>query len=420
MTERRPLHVLFATHIYWPEDFGGGPWMHEIARGLVARGHRVTVLTTFPNYPAGVVAEGYRGRFFMRERHEGVDIVRTWIHAVPRTEPMGRRALGLLSCTATRVAGALAPRGVDVLMGFSAMPMALADGLIARALQRVPYLMTVQDVFGDSIRAAGFVRSETALRLLDAAEMMGYRAATHISVIGEVFLRNLVRKGVPREKISIVPNSTTSGLTQPVPRDNAFRAGLDIGGDFLVLYSGNMGQFCDLDTLVDAAALLAGEPGYRFLLVGEGLRKAAAQERARGLPNVTFLPLQPGSVFPQVLAAADACVVSLNSDCTEVAVPSKVFSFMAAGRPILAVMEEGNDLARLVRDEGLGACARPGDPRALADEIRKMRQEPGLAEARGRTARDLFLRDYSMDACVQKYEDLLVRVARDGGRAKGR
>jgi colanic acid biosynthesis glycosyl transferase WcaI len=414
------MRILIVSQYYWPEPFGAGVWLHEMTRFLVAQGHRVTVLTAFPNHPDGIIHPAYRGRVFQREHHEGVNIVRTWIYAVPRTEMIRRRSLSYLSFALTCLPGSLAIGHPDVVLGLTPpLPMALSAWLIARS-RRVPFLLNVQDVFPEAAVAAGLLRTGPTVHFLEAVERFLYRHADHITVISEVFRRNLLAKEVSPAKLTVIPNWADAGFITPQPKQNEFRQRLGLRDEFVILYSGNMGYVCDLDTILDAAALLRDDPAIQFVLVGDGARKGPAQERARelGLTNVRFLPLQPREEFPQVLAAADACLVTLAKDNAQASVPGKTYSIMAAGRPVLAVVEPVNDVHQLVVQESLGASVRPGDAHGLAEAIRTLKADQALAEACGRRARAIFEQRFTIEACVGQYERLMLEMLEKHGQGR--
>ena len=334
---------------------------------------------------------------------------------MPRTKPLWCRCFTVLSFFLTALLGSMTIDKPDLVLGFSPLPMGLSACIIS-LWHRVPFLFDIQDVFPDSAVSAGLIRSPRLARFLEASEKRLYRHSDHIAIIGEVFRQKLIARGVPESKVTVIPNWADANFIVPAPKHNAFRRSLGLKDEFLVLYSGNMGYACDLDTVLDAAALVKDDSGIQFLLVGEGARKADAEEKARALKlhNIRFLPFQPRNEFPQVLAAADACLVTLNKKSAEFSLPGKVYSMMAAGRPILAVMEPINDIYPMVEREKLGAAVRPGDAEALASAIRTMKASPTETQAAGQRARKFMEQHFTVEACVGQFEKLMCEMVARG------
>jgi colanic acid biosynthesis glycosyl transferase WcaI len=198
----------------------------------------------------------------------------------------------------------------------------------------------------------------------------------------------------------------------PLAKDNPFSRAHGLAQAFVVTYAGNMGPAQGLDTILDAAALLAGEPGIRFLLVGEGSQharlKAAAQER--GLANVLVLGHQPYDLVPQIYAASDLCVVPLAGQAAGDAIPSKVYRIMACERPVLACAEPDSDLGELVTRAGCGLVVPPGSAAGLAQAVRDAIRDPQAGAGMGRAGRAHVLAQYSRAAVSAQYEGLIREV----------
>jgi colanic acid biosynthesis glycosyl transferase WcaI len=237
-----------------------------------------------------------------------------------------------------------------------------------------------------------------------------------VTAIGEGMRRRIVAKAVPAEKVRLIPNFVDVDYMLPLPKDNAFGRQHGLVGSFVVTYAGNMGPVQGLHTILEAAALLAGEPGLLFVLVGEGSDQAhlRAAARDRDLANVMVLPHQPYELVPQIYAASDFCVVPLASRAGADAIPSKVYRIMACERAVLACTDADSDLGELVRAAGCGLVVPHGSADKLAEAVLEAKRSPLAAAAMGRAGRAHVLAHYSRAAVSALYEGLIREAA---GRA---
>jgi colanic acid biosynthesis glycosyl transferase WcaI len=405
------LHVQIIAQYFKPETVGSGVWIHQLATDLVGLGHQVSVVTSFPNYPERVVFEGYRGRMFMRERMDGVDIVRTYIYASP-DEGMLSRTLNFGSfCASAAIGGLFAPKPDVIYCVMPPMPLGVSAEFLG-FLKSAPVVVNVQDIYPDIAVAVGVLRNPTAIRFFKWMERSIYRHAASIVVIADGFKENIERKGVPEEKIHVVPNWADPDEILPGPKSNAFREELGVKDRFTLSYSGSLSFNTDLDSVLGAAELLADEP-FSFVIVGDGVKKAELMRRAEKmrLDNVQFHPFQPLEMYPQVLAAADMNLVTLNRQAATSSVPSKMFKMMASESPVLAITMQGNEVHRLVQDAQCGLIVPPEDPVKLAEALRYAASNSKEMERMGVNARRYLVENHSRQDCVRRIEAVLEKAA---------
>jgi len=406
------MHVLLVTQYFKPESFGSPIWIYQLAVDLINMGHQVTVLTAFPNYPDRLIFEGYRGKFFMRERLDGVDVIRTYIYASPN-KALWSRALNFGSFCVSAALGGLVAQKPDVI--YCIMPP-LPLGLSAEFLglvKRTPVVVNVQDIYPDIAINLGFLRGRVTIRFFQLMERLIYHLAEAVIVISEGFKKNLLAKGVPAQKIQIVSNWADPYFIRPGPKDNPFRHRLNVGDRFTVIYSGSISHNSSLESVIDAAELLQNEP-FVFVIVGGGALKSDLERRAKDkhLDNVFFLPFQPLEEYPQVLAAADMNLVSLNTKAATLSVPSKVFKMMASGRPILAITPTGNELHRLITEANCGMCVPPDEPLSVVEALRYAIVHRDDLDRMGANARCYLEEHFSREKCVKQIEAILVQVSK--------
>jgi colanic acid biosynthesis glycosyl transferase WcaI len=402
------MKVLLISQYFWPESFGAGVWVLEMAEWLTRYGHEVTVLTGFPNHPQGRIFPEYRGRSFQSETYHGIKIIRTWLYAAPRTQGLLRRVLSQASFAATSLFGGLSTGKQDVVFCLSPpLPISFSAWLISR-LRSAPMVLSVQDVEPDRSISLGLFKNKLLIRALKWMERFAYVQSHRVCVLSEGMRNAILAKGVPAAKIRLTPNWANGDHIRPLTESESFRRELQLDGQFVVLYSGNMGYTMhDLDTVVEAARLLVSEYDIHFVLAGDGVRRAPAFEKAEGLPNVHFLPIQPLERYPQLLATGDIGLVLLAPEASQASVPSKIYSIMAAGRAVVAVCDANTDTACLVRSAGCGAHVPPGNAERLARLIRGYRDERERSRVEGLRARAYFEQHFTPDACIATYEAVL-------------
>jgi colanic acid biosynthesis glycosyl transferase WcaI len=414
---RRPLRILLLIIQFPPDTNSAGLLMADLCRGLRDRGHQVSVLTTFPHFEQFRVWDQYRGRLFERDRQDGLEVLRLWVYASGQKQKMLHRLASYLSfCLGATLALLLRGRRYDVVLCTNGSFFTGLAAAIGGFVYRTPFVYNVQDLYPEAPVAAGQLTSRRAVAILERLERWMYRAAAQVSVIAPSFRDNLLRKGVPAAKVSVIPNFVDADFIRPLPRDNAWSREQGLSGRFVVSYAGSIGYVFDFDTLLEAAALLRGEPALVFLIVGEGAARPAAEAKARalGLTNVRFLPFQPRDQLPWLRAASDVQLALYRPGAGRYSLPSKVYEIMASGRALVASADADTDLRRLVEQTEAGLCLEPADPRALADGLLNLYRDPARRAALGANGRRAAEAAFSRAAVVNQYEALLERLAAGG------
>lgn len=361
----RSLRVALVTQYWPPEAHGALP--AAFAQELSARGHAVTVVTTFPNHPTGRVFPGWRQRLRHVERHGAVSVRR-----VPSLPYHGRSAIGRIvsycsfAVSALLATGAL--RRADAVHVHCAQPTAAVPALVWRRLFGTPVVLHVQDVWPESVTDSGMVgqgaRSVVTHRLLTVLLRGLYRRAAAVLAISSGAARLLVDRGADPEAVAVCRNPSATNDVEPATPPGT-------PGRTTVVYAGSLGAAQGLEALVEAAARCRDLDGLRVVLVGDGTHRPALQRLVRtlGASNVSFRPAVPRTEMPAVHAAADFEVVTLaDAPLSEVTVPSKFQDAMAFGVPVIAAVS--GDTSELVRASGAGLTVAPGDVTGLAAALR--------------------------------------------------
>jgi colanic acid biosynthesis glycosyl transferase WcaI len=274
---------------------------------------------------------------------------------------------------------------------------------------RAPFVYNVQEIYPDVAVHLGALRNPFLIRRMLALEQFVYRKAAVLTTISEGMRQRLLSKGVPAEKIHLIPNFVDVAEFEPLFKDNEFSRTRGLHDKFVVSYAGNMGKPQGLETLIQAAHCLRDEPGLHFLLMGDGseresLRRLAARLQLR---NLTLLPYQPYSLMAQVYATSDLSFVSQAPGTSSDGIPSKVYRIMACARAVLAMSDPDSDLAYIVKESGAGTVTPPGNAVALAEVIREAARSANEWRDQGAKGR-AFVVAFNSRTCVsERYINLI-------------
>ena len=405
------LHILFISDNFPPEINAPASRTFEHCRYWVKAGHKVTVITCFPNFPSGKIHEGYSNRLYQIETIDGISVVRVWTF-IASNEGFWRRIIDYLSFMIAAVVAACFQKRPDVIVGTSPQFFAICAARAVSILRRRPWILELRDLWPESIRAVGALRNSIVLRLLERLEMHLYRKADHIIVVAQSFVRILTERGVDGGKISVVTNGVDNLSLEP-RNGGVLRQELGLEQKFVVGYIGTLGMAHALETVIDAASIAAVELEMRdihFVFVGDGARKSSLIDEAttRQLSNITFLPSVPRKVAMEYLSMLDASIVHLkNTELFEAVIPSKIFECMAMGIPIL--MGVRGEALDIVEQAGAGIAFEPENSIQLAGAIRHLRDNPFARESlgnAGRTAAPGFDRGRLAKLMLEKIEQV--------------
>lgn len=404
------MKILILSINYWPELTGIGAFTTYRAEYLAAAGHEVEICTTFPYYPDWKVPASYKGRLASREQHNGVSVFRSYAY-IPNPVTALRRVFHEGSFIASSLIRAIFRKRPDVLLVVSP-PLGLAvPALLLSRIWRVPYIFDVEDLQPDSAADLGML-PKWAVGLLYGLERLAYRNAASITTLTPSMRQRIVGKGIAEERVELVEprmDDTLADLCSSEGR--AFRRRYNLGDKFLITYSGNMGVKQGLGVVLDAAALNRSDRSTLFLLVGGGADHDRLQRRAAelNLSNVRFLPLLEQEDFRGLAAASGICLVTQQRSVSEVAFPSKVVTYMAAARPIIASVNPDSEVAQVIRESGAGKVVRAEDAEALLSAILDLRQND--LQGLGRAGREYARRRWDASRVLRHLEQSLAAVA---------
>jgi colanic acid biosynthesis glycosyl transferase WcaI len=406
------MHILLFNEYYPPDTSATAKMAARVAETL-ARRHKVTVVAGRPSYDPD---EFYPFTFLRRDTRNGVVVERVGSTAYPRHQ-MIRRVSNYLTYLALAVPRAIA-LSPDIVLAMTDPPVAgIAGAFVARRLGR-PIVYNIRDMYPDMAVGGDIVRPGVWVNRWEKMHRRALKQAARVIVLGDDMRDRILAKGVAPERVIVVRDGTSFPTSAPERNDPVVQE-LRCGFQFVVLHAGNLGFYGAWDTLLKAAEILSNE-NTGLVFIGGGANRAAVEASAANSANVRFFPFRPVEQVPHVMMAGDLHIVTVRRGLEGVVVPSKLYSILAAGRPVLAVAAASSDAARIVVESGCGLAADPDDSTAVAAAIRELRTNPSRLAEMGRRAQET-AKKYATVNELERFTEIVEEAAgeRNGGRHLG-
>lgn len=401
------MKILIVSQYFWPEEFR----VNDLAIDLVEKGNEVTVLTGNPNYPKGKFYQGY-GLKFSTDYYHGVKIYRVPI--IPRGSASSiRLALNYLSFAFNGSLFALFYRKkFDVSLVFAISPITAAfPALVHKSLYKSKVNLWVQDLWPESVSAAGKMNSSFATRYLTKMVKWIYKSSDKVLVQSESFFPSVEEKGATKKQLRYVPNwaedlfCNASNISETKYEDI-------IAKGFIVMFAGNIGEAQDFDSIIKAALLTKHVSEIKWVIVGDGRKRSWVDNEVirLGLQQTVFLlgryPLED---MPSFFIHADIMLLSLkDEDIFSMTIPAKVQSYMAFGKPIVGMLNGIG--AKVIREADCGYIANAADYKSLANNIiHAYKQEPKILSEKGINGKNYYIQNFSkkviIDNLIQIFQE---------------
>ncbi len=411
------MKLLILTPYFPPEVGAPQTRLYELAVRLVRRGHDVTVLTGFPNYPSGVIPEAYRGKVRMDEQMDGIRVVRTWIYATPN-KGFYRRILNHLSYMVSSAWTGLGLERHDLMLVESPPLFDGLAGVFLRALKRTPSAFYIADLWPQSAVELGMLRQPLLVKIAEGIERFIYRYSDRLLAVTRGIKDTLHAAG--HHHVFFLPNAVDTSAFHPDLDGSALRERLGLTDRFVVLYAGTHGLQQKLSTLVEAARILEQRGlAVTVLMVGDGADKENLVQQGEGLTTLRFLDSVPKREVPELVAACDAYSIVLRDiPLFRGARPCKMFEPMATGKPLVASIV--GEAEEMIREAEAGIVVPPEKPEPLADAIEQLFHDRELGRRLGAGGRRYVVEHLDREHVVDRFEELardLLPPAIAAGRA---
>jgi glycosyltransferase involved in cell wall biosynthesis len=395
------MHILLLNQYYPPDTSATANMAVQIAEKLAQR-HRVTVVAGRPSYDPD---EYYPYSLQRKDVRNNVTVERVGSTAYPRHQ-MRRRVSNYLSYLALAVPRALAIRP-DIVLAMTDPPVAgIAGAFVARMSSR-PFVYNIRDLYPDMAVGGEIVNSGFWVDRWEKMHRRALRQAARVVVLGDDMRDRIIDKGVAPERVVVVRDGSSFPSSLPERSDPVVQK-IRSGFSFVAIHAGNLGFYGAWNTLLKAAEILRNE-NIGLVFVGDGANRATLEASAQSSPNVRFLPFFPVEQVPHVMMAGDVHIVTVRRGLEGVVVPSKLYSILASGRPVLAIAPATTDAARIVTETGCGSSADPDDPAAVAAALVQLRKDPARLAQMGARAREVaakYARVNELDRFVNVMEEV--------------
>ncbi|MCZ6834438.1 MAG: glycosyltransferase family 4 protein [Planctomycetota bacterium] len=411
MTNTEPttsdLRVVILNQYYVPDVASTGHLLSELAEYLASHQLDVNVIACQPSYgPPETWEKCPRYRV-----ESGIKVLRMWTTRFPKDRILGRTINSMTFLIQLFVRLMFRPNRGEIFLYTTNPPYLGVLGGFISLFRQHPYVVLLHDSYPQLAVLVGKIRKDGMIaKVWHRLNRFMYKRARHTIVLCEA-AKKLVCENydIDPERVHIIHNWADPEELVPKPKaESEFAQQYELVEPFTVLYSGNLGLYYEFETILNAAERLKDE-NFRLVFVGAGGKRdwIEAQIRDRKLSNTLLLPYQPFEKLPDSLTASDASLVTIDKGVEGISYPSKLYASLAIGRPILALSEGWSELRNVVEKEDVGFWFELGDDERLAECIRGMMNNPARGAAQGHRARELFLREFTMEVSADKYKDVL-------------
>lgn len=390
----KPLHVVLLNQPFHPDVVSTAQIAKDLADALVRRGHRVTAVASRSVYGKAGAALPTREEIPVAH-HDGrpagtITVHRVGLSIFGKKGIAARLADFLLFYMLATFRVLTLPRP-DIVVGFTTPPFIALVGILARWFRGSRSVYWVMDLYPDvAIECEVMKRGSLPAKFFEGLSRWLLRQSDATVALGRCMRERILAKDIPASKVAWIPVWADLTGIEPVPHaENPYRATFAPKGEFVVMYSGNLGIGHDAKTMIDAMILLKDDPSIRFVFVGGGKRRAEVEQAAKaaGLTNFAWAEYQPREKLAQSLSAADVHLISLRKGLEGIMVPSKLFGIMGAGRASIYLGEPGSEIWRVLSAAEAGVISPEGDGQALARAITSLRDDPARLATLGENAR---------------------------------
>ena len=411
-------NILMLTLVYGPDTVSTANMMTDIAHGLSDNGHNVTVLTSVPHYnPSKEVLDNPSMRSswrkpFTESIEHGVRVLRVFMP--PKRHKIWARAFDYIIFQALTTILALFRVSRPDVIFVTSPPITLGvSGILISWMKGGRFVYDVRELWPDVPVRMGLFRNPLLINFVYWLEDFVYKKSVAISTIARSFQNTLVDRGVPRKKLYFTPNFVDIGFIMPSDSKNEFSSANGLDDMFVVLYAGNVGLTQGLEILLEVASEFTINKIVQIVVVGDGAARSSLEAALTqsNLTNIRMLPFQPARLVNSMYATADVCIVPLLRGFSYDTVPSKIYTAMAAGRPVLASAEADSETALLLNESSAGVCVEPESPEALIEAITSLYENPTHVSDMGNNGRKWIVNYYARSVVIDAYDNMMREVS---------
>jgi len=408
------MNILYVTQYFPPEIGAGENRAFEMVRNLKSLGHRITVITEFPNYPSGIIPGKYRFKLFERRSVTGIEVIRCYVKASPHRSFKNRILFYITFMLSSILAGSKLKRRFDLIYATSPPLFVGLAGYFLSRIKNCKFVFEVRDIWPDTAISLGELKNKLIIALSRRIENLCYKKAQKTITVTKGLAQLIQKKGVDSEKINVVYNGVNLELFKYKEENLSFKKVLGLQDKFLVLYAGNIGIAQGIEGLIQAALLLKEKKDIQLLFVGNGPCKSLSKNlcREQYVDNLFILDEKPRDEIVKYICAADVCLVPLKKkEIFKIALPSKMFEAWSCGRPI--VLSVDGEAKKHLNQAQAGVWVEPEDAVGIGNAILFLYNNPQLCKKLGKNGRKYVERYFSRKIQAQRLEKILVKLKND-------
>ena len=409
------MRILVITPHFEPDTAPTGIIVTSLVEQWAKQGHQIEVVASLPWYEKHEVETHWKGKLFRREEKESVTVTR--LHPFPQDKnKLFRRLLSFLAFSFLAAIASLLKKGpFDAVIALSP-PLTLGNvGKVAALRHRCKLILNLQDIFPDVAVALGKIKSRSSIKLLEKYEKFTYGGSDAITVLSKDLEENVNKKigriKIP-PKIEVIPNFLISSSIKPQDRLTSYRKEHQLGEKLVVMYAGNLGNSQSFELIIEAARKHDERDDIVYVINGGGVMSDRLKQQANELKNLVVVDYQPIERLSEVLATADLHLVPLRTGLGGMSVPSKIYSVFASGRPVIASVDSGTEIERIVAESEGGIAVPPDDFDSFIFALEGLIEDSELLEEMGNKARVWLENCYSSKTIADSYLDLIRRLNR--------
>jgi glycosyltransferase involved in cell wall biosynthesis len=402
------MRILFLTDNFPPEVNAPATRTYEHCKEWVKNGVEVTVITCNPNFPQGVIYEGYRNGFLPKtEVVDGIKVVRVWSY-IAKNSGFFKRVIDFISFAITSFWTGLFIK-TDIVIATSPQFFTAVSGAMLSFFKRKPWIFELRDLWPDSIRSVTNLRTQWLLNLLESIELLLYKDSTKIVAVTNAFKKNLIGRGIKAEKIDVITNGCNLDLFDNTLNANKLKNSLGLSGKKVISYIGTHGLAHDLELYVTNADLL-NNPEIVLLFIGDGAtkNKLIKVKEEKGLKNVIFLDPVSKDQIPLYWAISDIALIPLKKDDTfKTVIPSKIFEASAMKKPILLGVD--GQAREIVEEYNAGLFFEPGNFDDFKSKLNMILSEQNLYDRLSDNCAKL-AQDYNRETLASRMLEIVKKI----------
>lgn len=397
------MKLLILSEYFYPDKSSTPKVLTELAEDIVKNNIEVDVITSSNSY------RGQNSDLKQSEVYEGINIKRVYSSKFNRNKTLGR-LINYLTFLVSAFINTIIKKNYDYILLVSNPPVLPIIGYLVNKIRRKPYIYLLHDIYPDMAVKVGAIKEGGLIcKVMTSINKKIYNSAYKVIVLGKDMKQNLLDKNVPEDKIEIITNWADREKIYEISKNNEFSMKNNIDDTFNIVYTGNIGRFHDIETILESANKLKERNDIKFIFVGDGYKKKDIESYIKefSLENIKIFDYQYGKTYNQLLNCADVFITTLDKGIEGLGVPSKTYSYLAASKPIIAIMNKDSEIGSLIEENNLGTRVNSGESLKIVEFILNIKQNTDEYEKVKRNVEEIFNNNYERNMVTIKFVNMM-------------